>query len=224
MEDATVQKTVAKGKLNKKPDKRPNWSTIALLIGFATLIAFLLFDRNNEVSRLIQSYGTSGVIGAILIMSFLCATPFPSEGLLIMYLKVYGVFWGMLYALIGFSLGSLLLYAIARFLGNKAICSWILGDCRFKAIDSWIKRKGTEGLLMVRLLPIPAFVANMITGLLPSVSFWNYLWTGVVGIIPYYIGVSLIFLGILRQDFLSLLIGIPVLIFICFIGYRWHLR
>jgi uncharacterized membrane protein YdjX (TVP38/TMEM64 family) len=188
------------------------------MIGCVSAVAFLYLDRNNSVSNLIHSFGASGVIGAVLAMAILCVTPFPSEGLLIMYLKVYGVIWGTLYAWSGFVLASIAIFGVSRYLGSKAIRSWVSRE-RFDAIDEWIKRKGTIGLLFVRLLPIPALVVNLITGIMPSVSLWKYAWTGAVTIIPYYIAASLIFLGVSRQDMLAFLVGIPVITTIWFLGY-----
>lgn len=223
MEDASIQ-TVSKEEPIKKLQKRLNWSGMAFIIGFAALLAFLYFDRNNGISGMIHSFGASGVIGAVLMMALLCATPFPSEGLLIMYLKIYGVFWGISYSLLGYTIGSIAVYFIARFLAGKAIHSWTSDTGRFNVINTWISRKGTVALLIVRLLPIPSFVVNMVTGILPSVSFWKYLWTGVVGIIPYYIGVSLIFLGLFQGNVSGFLIGLPVLIILWLLGYWVHHR
>lgn len=218
-DDAPIQ-TASKGKPVKKTNKKPIWSVAALIIGCSALVAFFYFDRNNSVTTMIQSFGASGVIGAVLMMALMCLTPFPSEGLLIMFLKIYGMFWGLLYSCTGFILGSIVVYAIARSIGIKAIHFWTFGSIRINAIDTWIMRKGTVGLVQVRLLPIPAFVVNVLTGILPSMSFWKYLWTGIVGTIPYYIGVSFIFFGTSRRDALALVIGIPILIILWLVAYR----
>lgn len=206
----------------KTAHRRLIWSVVATMTCYLAVTAFMYFDRNNSISELIHSLGTSGVIGAILIMASVCMTPLPSEGLLIMYLKVYGVLWGTLYAWCGFTLGSVMVFLIARSLGIKAIRWWIAAE-QFDSIDMWIGHKGIIGLLIVRLLPIPALVVNCITGVMPSVSFWSYLWTGVVGVIPYYAGISFIFFGLSRQDLLVFLV-IPVLLMIGLLGYWGHRR
>lgn len=202
--------------------KRP-WTAAIVALGIVMAIAFFFFDRYNGLTTFVRSYGATGVTGAILMMALLCMTPFPSEALLAMYLKVYGVFWGTLYGWIGFMLASLAVFAIARYFGNTVIRP-LIAPAKFQMVDDWIDRKGSLGLLVVRLLPIPALVINCVTGILPSVSLWKYTWTGALGIVPYYLGVSMIYLGVSRRDAYGYVIGIFMLGLLWLFGYgmrRW---
>jgi len=122
-------------------------------------------------------------------------TPIPSEGLLVMFFKVFGVIHGGLYSWVGAMLGSIVAFLLARHLITPILRSRISAD-RFQRIEHWIARRGAVGLLLLRLLPVPAFVQNYMIGAVPGISFWRYFWTGSVAILPYYVGTASLFLGV----------------------------
>lgn len=199
------------------------YSILLIAVGLLVAGGFLYFDRNNAISTVIRSYGTTGVLAAILTMAAVCVTPIPSEGLLIAYIKVYGVVLGLTYSWIAFVLSSIILFALSRRVGYKLVTSWVTAD-RVAVIDGWVARRGILGLVIVRLLPIPAFVTNVVIGLMPSVSLWTYMWTGAVTIIPYYTGVAFLAIGLSTLDFTGLVIGTPILLIIALIGHRLYRR
>ncbi|AET68411.1 hypothetical protein Desor_2881 [Desulfosporosinus orientis DSM 765] len=170
------------------------------------IVAFFYLDRHNALSALIKSLGLLGVLLAVCLMAILSMTPIPSEGLVLMYLKIYGVVWGTLLAWVGSNLGSLLIYFIVKHYG-QFLLQKIISKERFEAVNQWVKRRGTFGLFIARLLPIPAFAVNYIASLIPSVDLWPYLWTQMVSIIPYYAGTALVFLGVAKETWYWLVIG-----------------
>jgi uncharacterized membrane protein YdjX (TVP38/TMEM64 family) len=101
------------------PEARKHSWMIALIIAlFILLVAvFLVLDRSNAVSLMIQELGWFGSAAAVLIMALLCMTPVPSEGLIILYLKIYGVFWGVLLGWAGSVISAVAIYIIADFWG-----------------------------------------------------------------------------------------------------------
>lgn len=170
------------------------------------LIAFLYLDRSSEISSTIQNLGAVGMLPAVLLMAVLCLTPIPSEGLVVLYLKIYGVYLGIFLAWLGSNLSALVVFFIARYYGQNFLKKKVTPE-RFIAVDNWVKHKGTWGLLIARLLPIPAFAVNYIAGITPSVKLWPYLWTAAVSIIPYYVGTALVYLGISGRMWIWLIVG-----------------
>lgn len=146
------------------------------------------------MSHIIRSWGVLGVVLAVVLMAGICMTPVPSEGLLVMYFKVFGVVYGGLYSWSGAMLGSVFAFMLARYFISPILRSRLSAD-RFERIERWIFKRGSVGLLLVRLLPVPAFVQNYMIGTVTSISFWRYFWTGAVAILPYYIGAASLFLG-----------------------------
>ncbi|OCZ49832.1 VTT domain-containing protein [Dehalobacter sp. TeCB1] len=192
----------------------------ALFLVLTTIFvaAFFYFDRANTLSLVIMNLGWPGTIIATLLMALLCMTPLPSEGLLLMFMKVYGVLPGILLSWAGLNISTLVIFVIARRYGQGWVKKILTAE-RFTLINDWIERKGTPGLFAVRLLPVPALAVNFAAGVIPSINFWPYFWTAAVSIFPYYLGTSLMFMGIANQSWYWLLIGGVSILIIGVIGY-----
>lgn len=186
-------------------------------------IGFLFLDRTGHLSRTIQAYGAGGVVSAMLVMAIFCITPAPSEGLLVMYFKIYGIFLGALCAWTGFMLASFVVFVAARLIGQRLVQAWVKHEY-LNAVDDWVAKKEVLGLVVVRLLPIPAFVVNLVTGSLGSVKFWDYTWTSAVTIVPYYIATATMFVGASGKHIYMFLVGVCVFGLTWFIGVWTRLR
>ena len=194
---------------------------LALAIIFFVIISVLLFfylDRSDAISKIIKSSGFFGAIFALVLMAFVSMTPVPTEGLLVLYQKVYGVYWGTSLAWLGANLGALIIFFIARPYGEKFL-SQLVQPRYFELVDHWVREKGTWGLFIARLLPIPAFAVNYIAGVLPSVRLWPYFWTAALSIIPYYVATALVFLGVSRQVWPWLIAGAIGILAFWGVGY-----
>lgn len=195
-----------------KIDIRKYGLTGIIVVAFVIFIAaFLYFDRRDQISVLIRAWGLWGIVLAILLMAALCMTPVPSEGLAILYLKIYGVYAGVLYAWLGSTLSSLAIFFLARTYGQK-LMQKLISPKRFDTVDNWVQEKGSLGLLIARLLPIPAFAVNYIAAVMPSMKLWPYLWTAALSMIPYYVGTALVFLGIAKETWIWLILGAAALV------------
>nr|WP_272879937.1 VTT domain-containing protein [Sulfoacidibacillus ferrooxidans] len=145
-------------------------------------------------------------------------TPIPSEGLLLIFLKIYGIFLGLLYAWIGSSIGAIAIFILARSILSPMFKE-LIGSLQQHRVEQWVKKRGVSGLLFVRLLPIPAFVVNYTVGLLPGVGFFQYLWTAIVSMAPYYAGTIFMFLGIVNGIFSWILIGLFIIIILFILSF-----
>ncbi|TGE32018.1 TVP38/TMEM64 family protein [Desulfosporosinus sp. Sb-LF] len=208
---------------DKRTIGRYGW-TGAIFVAIVILIAaFLYFDRRNELSVMIQAWGLWGIVFAILLMAALCMTPVPSEGLVVMYLKIYGVYQGVLFSWLGSTISALAIFVIVRVFGQR-LMQKLISLKRFNIVDNWVKGKGSLGLLVARLLPIPAVVVNYIAAAMPSMKLWTYLWTAALSMIPYYVGTALVFLGVSRETWIWLVLGIVALIAFWGTGYVLNKR
>lgn len=176
------------------------------LFGILLLFAIYYLQRKYHFADAIRTWGWIGVVASILLMALLCIIPVPSEFLLLMNLNAYGIFWGITYAWIGVLLGTAAIFLMARYLGRPVLESFIPEE-RFEQVEAWVSSKGGLGLLMARLLPVPASVINYIAGVLKSVHWWDYLWTAAVGMIPYYCAVALIYVGVSKRIVVWLVFG-----------------
>lgn len=171
-----------------------------------SIFLFFYLDRSDAISQIIKNSGFFGVLLALVMMAFVSMTPVPTEGLLVLYQKVYGVYLGTSLAWLGANLGSVIIFFIARSYGQKLLGQFVKPKY-FELVNHWVEKKGTWGLFIARLMPIPAFAVNYIAGVLPTVRFWPYVWTAALAIIPYYMATALVFLGVSRQVWPWLIVG-----------------
>jgi uncharacterized membrane protein YdjX (TVP38/TMEM64 family) len=206
---------------NKRKISKYVWTGV-LIAAFVSLIAaFFYLDRRGEISVVIREWGLWGVAFAILLMAALCMTPIPSEGLVVLYLKIYGVYEAVFFAWIGSTLSAVAIFIIVRVFGQTLMQRLITPE-RFQVVDNWVKGKGPLGLFIARLLPIPAFAVNYIAGSMPSMTFWTYLWTAALSMIPYYVGTALVFIGISRETWIWVALGLVALILFWGTGYFFN--
>lgn len=199
--------------------RRHFWPTAILALVIIAVCLFLYFDRHNQLSTLFRAWGIDGILVAIVLRALLSVTPIPSEGLMVLLMKIYSVWWGVFYCWLGSLLGSLVVFIIARKLGRPILQS-IVTPTRFEQVDGWVREKGIPGLLFVQLLPIPGFIISYVIGTMPSVSLWTYVWTGAISIIPYYVGSALIYLGVSKHLVTWLAAGIAGLALLWLVGYQ----
>ena len=132
---------------------------------------------------------------AILLMTLLCIIPVPAEFLIIVNMEIYGVGWGLFYSWTGSVLGAIVAMYVTKWLGQARVRR-LFSKERQQQVDNWIKRKGTMGLLALRFAPfVPYHVLNYVAGLM-NVRFWPFLWTTCVGLLPFYLGMGGMFLGL----------------------------
>lgn len=187
-----------------------DWRTITMVVLGIVMVGVLLYlDRHHRISDMIQSWGVLGVIVGIFLMLIWCLTPIPSEGLLIIFLRVFGVVWGTAYAWIGTTLSAVVIYYIARHF-TRAMLKRVSSHERFEQVNLWVRDWGGIGLLLARLLPVPAFIVNYVAGMIPAIGLWTYVWTAVIAIMPYYLGVALVFKGVFGNWIYALIGLIPL--------------
>lgn len=202
------------------------WFSLAItafvFIAFTVLlIAFFHYDRANTVSRLIQSTGILGIVIAVLLMAILSMLPVPSEFFMILIMKVFGPWWGILYSWLGTMLAAIGTFYLARHFGKRLLRIFI-SEQRFRQVSGWIGDRGVLGLLLVRIIPLPFIVVNYTAGVSRQVKFWSYTWTSAVGGIPYYLGAALVFLGLSRKYLIWLIIGGIAIVLIWIAGLLFN--
>nr|NNM89941.1 TVP38/TMEM64 family protein [Bacilli bacterium] len=187
-----------------------------LLIG---LSVWVFIAYRNSFSVIIQSFGMFGVVVAILLMALLCIIPVPAEFLIIVLMGMYGVYWGIFYSWIGSMIGAVIAMYVTRWLGQARVRR-LFTEQRQQQIDQWISRRGTLGLLALRFAPfVPYHVLNYVAGLM-NIRLWPFLWTTALGLIPFYIGMGGVFLGLSHGIVTA---GIAVVVVLAVLGFVSYL-
>ena len=123
-------------------------------------------------------------IALIILHSFL---PFPAELIAIANGMLFGPVWGTVVTWIGAMLGAALAFALARRYGRPLVDrfiarrAWAGADALHACCDA-------RTLLLGRLVPVISFnLINYAVGIL-GVSWWRFLWTTGLGILPITVG------------------------------------
>lgn len=196
--------------------------SLSMMIGLIILIVlFFRFDQSNDLTRLIQRTGALGIFVAIFLMAMFSILPVPSEFLMIIILKIFGVVLGTVLSFGGTMIAAIVTFFIARRFGRRMLPSFIPMR-RVDDIASWIGRRGVVGLILVRIIPFPFIVVNYTAGLIRTVKASDFIWTSAVGGIPYYLGAALVFLGVSKKYMTWLIVGGVALVCIWIAGYIFN--
>ena len=174
------------------------FAIIALLTVFALGVisaSVLAWDLGLSVQfleQLIRSWGMWGVFTSIGLMVLHSFVPFPAELLALANGMVYGPLWGTVITWTGAMLGAALAFALARALGRPFVESMVAKK-NWHHLDEWSGRQGAYVILALRLIPVIAFnLINYVAGL-TRMSWWTFLWTTGIGILP--LTVAMVMMG-----------------------------
>jgi uncharacterized membrane protein YdjX (TVP38/TMEM64 family) len=137
----------------------------------------------DQVAARIRSWGGWGIAGSLVLMAAHSFVPFPAELVAIANGMVFGLVLGTAITWTGAMLGAVVAFALARWLGRPFVHA-ILPARHAAALDRWTARQGAGVLLISRFLPVVSFnLINYAAGL-TAVSWWTFLWTTGLGILP----------------------------------------
>ena len=171
----------------------PPRRTVAFVL-FSALIATGLYvavahrpfglDLSQDgLMRWIESLGHWGGAGIILLMIAHSFIPFPAEIVAFISGEFFGLFWGTIYAWSGAMSGAILAFVLARTLGHEAIQSLLPGNYEDRLIN-WSVTRTANAMLLARFIPLIAFnLINYVAGL-TRISWWTFIWTTSIGILP----------------------------------------
>lgn len=134
----------------------------------------------EEAIRALGMWGVLASIGFMVLHSFI---PFPAELVAIANGMVYGPVVGTLITWTGAMLGASVAFCLARTLGRPFVERMVSRN-NWQRLDEWAARDGWRVALVSRLIPVIAFnMVNYAAGL-TRLTWWEFLWTTGVGILP----------------------------------------
>ncbi len=131
----------------------------------------------------IRSWGAWGVLGSVALMTAHSFLPFPAEIVALANGMVYGPLWGAVVTWVGAMVGASAAFGFARLLGRPFI-RWFLPNRHQQRLASWSCDQGVAALLVSRLIPVIAFNLINYAAALTEISWWTFLWTTGLGILP----------------------------------------
>ena len=162
------------------------FGALVLAIVLAGVGSFLFWGGELSIQQFVdtlRSWGMWGVVGSVGLMMIHSFIPFPAELLACANGMVYGPVWGTVITWTGAMLGAVIAFALARRLGRPFV-EHMVAQRDWHVLDNWAAEKGWRVVLIARFVPVIAFnLINYAAGLV-RLTWWQFLWTTGVGILP----------------------------------------
>ncbi len=134
-----------------------------------------------QVEEFAASWGMWSAAASMALMVLHSFVPIPAEVIAVANGMMFGPWRGTLVTWSGAMLGAISAFAVARWLGRPVVRRFVAEERR-AGIEAWTRRPGS--LLLLRLIPVVSFnLVNFAAGL-AGTSWWNFLWTTALGILP----------------------------------------
>jgi uncharacterized membrane protein YdjX (TVP38/TMEM64 family) len=192
-----------------------------VLVATAAIIAFmlnpaLLQSAQAMFSGWVEGAGRWGWLVLIVLMVAHSFVPFPLEFAAVAAGAIYGFWLGTVLTWFGALLGGLLSFWLARWLG-KPFLDKVLNPRQSAWLQARSREQGAVTLLVSRLLPFVSFTLLSYAAGLTAVSWWTFIWTTSLGILPLtavavYYGANI---EVMRTEWV---VAIPIIAIIVVIG------
>jgi len=146
-----------------------------LLIGFDGTVA--------GVANWVRSLGGWGVAGSIALMVAHSFLPFPAEIIAVANGMVYGPVWGSVITWVGAMAGAISAFGLVRMFGRPLLVRWLTAH-QLRQLGDWSRESGGLTLLVARLIPAIAFNLVNYAAALAEVTWWTFIWSTGLGILP----------------------------------------
>lgn len=131
----------------------------------------------------IQGVGPAAPVAFIFIYAFAVVALIPASLLTIAGGAVFGLFRGVIYSLIGATLGSTGAFLIGRYAARRLVVRRLAAMPRFAAIERAVSARGRRIVLLLRLSPVVPFnFLNYALGL-TTISVWDFMFAS-LGTVP----------------------------------------
>jgi len=161
---------------------------VAVLVGLYLLAGKYLREYFNpqDIIDYIEQAGPWAPVAYLAISVFVPIMP--EFALCVAAGAIFGLWWGLLWAWLGCTLGLIGPFWITRIFGRKPLERLLAKTGNFeKRVEKFqcsVEKHGWQYVAFCRLIPlIPFGVLNYTLGL-TRISFWTYLWSSSVFILP----------------------------------------
>jgi uncharacterized membrane protein YdjX (TVP38/TMEM64 family) len=158
---------------------------VLVAVVVAATVAALVVDlpTGAELRAHVQGTGTLAPVVFVALCTVGTAAFFPKPVLATAAGLLFGVLPGIALAVVGFTMGALISFAVARKLGRRTVASW-LGNGRLRVLDTVFAERGVAATFVLRLLPVlPFSVANYGAGV-TAVRIRFFALGTAVGLLP----------------------------------------
>lgn len=160
---------------------------IVIAIHFSDLLNFFslenLRNHREHLQRFVVDHYFWSVMLYLLVCTTVIATTLPLSAFMIITAGfLFGMPWGLFYSNIGATLGAGISFMWLRYLFSHAVPENL--KLRLASFNKKIEKYGSFYFLSLHLMSVlPFFLINALA-VIANLSFFTFIWTTVVGIIP----------------------------------------
>lgn len=180
-----------------------SFSRLVLFIAFIVLLAFTLYHQQEALNLFHQKVDELDIRLAALFFffAFILGSIFliPAAVFAIAAGAIFGLFWGYLLTMVGFTCGALCTFLVSRYLAREFVGRHLPG--KILSVINSIHQHGWKLVATLRLLGIiPASLIHYALGL-TRIGIWEYTWASCVFTLP--IGLVLTYAGTAGKEFIE---------------------
>lgn len=156
---------------------------VLLLIGVGFALRQQGLFSTDALVGLLRTYPVAAPLIFMLVYAVAPAVLLPGTPLTLAAGFLWGPLWGVVFAIVGATAGASLSFILARYLLGDMVRKRVAAS-RWQWLDQSVARHGWRAVAFVRLIPVfPFNVVNYLFGL-TAISFWHYLWSTFVFMLP----------------------------------------
>lgn len=160
----------------KKPSFVRPLVFLLLVGGIFFTVRYFHLQEYLEKERLRQFIAAYGVWGPLIFLTIWALAPplsLPGLPLTLAGGVLFGPFWGVIYTLVGATVGAALAFLVARYLARDYVEAKLAGT-RLMVLDEKVSQEGWKVVAFIRLIPLfPYFLVNFAFGL-TRITFWSF--------------------------------------------------
>lgn len=149
------------------------------------LSSYLSQLNQDNLKAIIALGGTFGkIVYIFLLILAVVIAPLETLPLLPIAVIVWGRNLAAIYSIIGWFLGALIAFALARVFGQKLVCKIM----KKNDLEEWRKllpKKHIFWTIVLARLILPVDIASYLVGLFTNISWTSYITASLIGIIPF---------------------------------------
>lgn len=167
---------------------KPQSWLIKSLLFIVVVIGLLWFNHKvlhlspEGIRTWILTFGGAAPVLFIFIYAVRPLILFPASVLSLTGGLAFGPVWGTVYTIVGATIGAVLSFWLARFLGNKLVST--RSKEKWGKLEKQLQQKGFIYILLLRLIPIFPFDLISYGAGVAKVNFTAFLFGTLLGIIP----------------------------------------
>ena len=189
-----------------------------LLIVFLLVSSYFLVDLFKEAESLLKRQSLGPLIYILLMTVSILFVPIPSSPLVIIAGAIFGPLLGMVYTLVGATLGATIAFLLARFFLYDSLGKKIAASSFYKKIKGKNNKNIVWVVFLTRLMPQVSFDLVSYAAGLTSVNILAFAGATFLGMIPMVFLLS--FFGKFIEPYLIYFLAFLTTVFIVLILYK----